>query len=439
MRRKKDPEKISHLSPEATHAGPAEGWSPLTRVAFRFCFVYFGLYVVASQILGSLLLIPYFQFRGLGPHWPMREITVWVAAHVFHMTTPLTYTGENIGETSFFWVQMFWIFAVSSAATGIWTYLDGRRKHYAPLYKWFVLFIRLALASQMFEYGMTKVIPNQFRSPSLITLIQPVGNLSLESLLWTSIGASPAYQIFLGCAEMLAGILLLLPKTAMLGALICLADMTQVFVFNMTYDIGLKQISFHLMLLSVFLLAADFRRLTDFFFMNRAVEPSARTNRFTQGFPIAFGVYLIAAQTFINWSFWHTGGGGSPRSALYGIWNVEQLSVDGQIQTPALNDYDRQWRRVIFDLPSTVAFQRLDDSIAHYGASIDDGSKSIALTKGTSKTWKSTFTYQRSGSDLLILDGDMDNHRIHMQLQLADFDTFPLLNSPFRWVRPNQK
>jgi hypothetical protein len=118
---------------------------------------------------------------------------------------------------------------------------------------------------------------------------------------------------------------------------------------------------------------------------------------------------------------------------------VEQLSVDGQFRTPALNDYDRQWRRVIFDLPSTVAFQRLDDSIAHYGASIDDGAMSIALTKGSSKTWKSGFTYQHYGSDQLILDGDMDNHRIHMQLQLADFGTFPLLNSTFRWVRPNQK
>ena len=445
MHRKKDPEKISYPSPgpsghplpsgEGSHAD----WEPLTRIAFRFCFIYFGLYVVASQIFGSLLLIPYFQFRGLGPHWPLREITTWIASHIFHIETPLTYSGDSIGETSFFWVQMFWILAVSIAATGIWSYRDRKRKHYATLHRWFHFFIRLALASQMFEYGMTKIIPNQFPSPPLITLVQPVGNLSLQGLLWASIGASPAYEIFLGCAEMVGGILLLLPRTAMLGALICLADMTQVFVLNMTYDIGLKQISFHLILLCLFLLTDDFTRLANFFFWNRNVEPSAPANRVAVRLQLAFGVYLIAMQTFINWSFWHTGGGGRPRSDLYGIWNVEQLSVDGQFQTPALNDYDRQWRRVIFDLPGTVAFQRLDDSIAHYGASIDTGVKSIALTKGSSKTWKSSFTYQRSGSDQLILDGDMDHHRIHIQLQLADFDTFPLLNSTFRWVRPEQK
>src|SRR3954468_16387429 len=123
MGRKKNQENISYPStgPSGHPLPSGEGWNPLTRIAFRFCFVYFGLYVLFSQILGSLLLVPYFQFRGLGPLWPMREITIWVAAHVFRIATPLTYTGDNIGETSFFWVQMFWIFSISIVATGIWT------------------------------------------------------------------------------------------------------------------------------------------------------------------------------------------------------------------------------------------------------------------------------------------------------------------------------
>jgi len=414
-----------------------EKWSPLKRVAFRFCFTYFGLYALATQIFGSLLLIPYFHFRGLGLLWPMREITIWLAVHVFQITAPLSYTGASIGETSFFWIQMFWILALSGIVTVVWSMADRGRRDYATLHKWFHLFLRLALASQMFEYGLTKVIPNQFRMPPLVTLVQPVGNLSLEGLLWASIGAAPAYEMFLGFAELLGGILLLFPRTALFGALICLADMVQVFVLNMTYDVGLKQISFHLILISLFLLAADFTRLANFLFLNRPVLPSGNVSRRVAILQIVLAAYLISVQTLVNWSYWHTGGSGSPRSPLYGIWNVEELAVDGQIRTPALNDYDRQWRRVIFDSPDIVAFQRIDDSIAHYGASIDIDAKSISLTKGRSRNWKSSFAFERAESDQLTLDGEMDGHRIHMQLQLTEFDTFPLLNSTFRWVRPN--
>ena len=64
---------------------------------------------------------------------------------------------------------------------------------------------------------------------------------------------------------------------------------------------------------------------------------------------------------------------------------MDQLSVDGQIRPPILNDYDRRWRRVIFDLPDSMAFQRLDDSFARFGVSIDVYNNMLALTKGNSR------------------------------------------------------
>jgi hypothetical protein len=36
----------------------------------------------------------------------------------------------------------------------------------------------------------------------------------------------------------------------------------------------------------------------------------------------------------------------------------------------------------------------------------------------------------------LILEGEMDGYRIRAELQLLERDTFRLLNSGFRWVRP---
>jgi hypothetical protein len=418
-------------------------WSPLTRLAFRFSFVYLGLYILATQISGSLFLVPGVSYRGLGLLWPMREITLWVARAILGIEDVLVYTGNN-GETLFFWVQTFWLLVLAVAAVSAWSVLDRRRGNDATLHKWFRLFVRFALAATMFEYGMTKIIPIQFASPSLNILVTPIGNASLETILWTSIGAAPAYQIFIGCAEMLGGILLLVPRTTLLGAIVCLAATTHVFVLNMTYDIGLKQISFHLILLALFLLAPDFGRLADFFVRRRVTAvseepdlfPTPGANRIALAAQILCGVYLIGMYTYVNWSYWYVGGGGRPKSALYGIWNVEQLAVDGEVRSPVLNDYDRRWRRVIFDAPDTVVFQRLDDSFARYGVSIDVRNKRLALTKGNSRSWKSHFIIQDSDQDQLTLEGEMDGHKIQMQLQRVDFDTLRLLNSGFRWVRP---
>ena len=49
--------------------------------------------------------------------------------------------------------------------------------------------------------------------------------------------------------------------------------------------------------------------------------------------------------------------------------------MDGESRPPILNDYDRRWRRIIFDSPSVIVFQRTDDSFAHYEASIDASSR----------------------------------------------------------------
>ena len=413
------------------------------RVAFRFSVIYLGLYALATQVAGGVFLFPGFQLPAFGTVWPLRELTTWLAEHLFGITAPLVFTG-NSGDTLFHWVQLSWLIVVSALATAAWEALDRGRRDDAALRKWFRLFIRFALAAQMFYYGMAKVIPTQFQAPSLVTLLEPVGQLSLTDLLWTFIGASTPYQVFTGFAELFAGILLVIPQTTTLGALIALVDMIQVFVLNMTYDFGLKGISFHLILMSMFLLAPDVKRLVNVLVLDRPAPSSshqplfrtARANRLALVAQIAFGVYLAIMFTNLSLRYWYTQGDGRPRSPLYGIWDITELAIDGEVRSPLLNDYDRRWRRVIFDATDVVVFQRTDDSFAHYGLSDQSTAQRLVLRKGTSQRWSSVFMVQRPARDRLVLEGDMDGHRVAMQLQLVELDTFPLLNSSFRWIRP---
>ncbi|HMD22422.1 MAG TPA: hypothetical protein VKH40_19005, partial [Alloacidobacterium sp.] len=288
----------------------------------------------------------------------------------------------------------------------------------------------------------SKVIPLQMPFPFLTKLVEPFGNFSPMGVLWFSVGASPAYEVFAGSAEMLAGILLVVPRTATIGALVCLADMVQVFMLNMTYDVPVKLFSFHLALMALFLLAPELRRLADFFVFNRAVGPSTqpqlfsgrRATRIALATQLVFGMWLVAMNIYGGWSGWKTYGGGRVKSAFYGIWNVDQLAIDGQLRLPLLNDYDR-FRRVIFDFTNRMAFQRMDDSLVSYSASINTNDRTLVLTKDSDKSWKANFNFQRAAPDQLTLDGSMDSHRIHMQLKLVDRNKFLLVNRGFHWIQ----
>jgi hypothetical protein len=311
------------------------------------------------------------------------------------------------------------------------------------------------LAASLLEYGMTKVIPTQFPPPPLTALVTPVGEMTLSALLWTTIGSAPAYQIATGCVEVLAAVLLLLPWTVPLGAVLALVSLLQVLLLNLTFDIGVKLVTMHLIVLSVILLVPAARSMAAVLVRLPPSREELRRTRKTDGttpevrlkaattrtfaivLPIVFGAYLLGTQAYINWSYWQVGGGGRPKSVLYGIWNVERLSVDGQVRPAELNDYDRRWRRVIFDTPDEIVFQRIDDSFARYGVSVESSSGTLALTKGGSRAWTSRFVFDRPAHDRLAISGEMDGHRIEADLRRMESSAFPLQSSGFRWVRPH--
>jgi hypothetical protein len=417
-------------------------WRPATRVAFRFAFVYLTLWSVANQVLAGMLLTPFGQLPSFGQVWPMRAITDAVARNVFRVDAP--FLAGNSGDTMFYWVQTSWLLCAAIVATVVWSALD-KRTDYVALHRWFRLFIRWGLAAQMFFFGFAKVIPTQFVPPALTTLVQPIGNMPLSNLLWVFIGASTPYQMATGWAELAGAVLLVFPSTTPRGALICLADMLQVNLLNMAYDFGLKQISFHYIAMSLFLLAPDLTRIANVLVFNRPAGAStqvpvfrtASANRRALVVQAAIGIYLAVMFAWLQQRQWDAPDGPAhPRSPLYGIWNVETLTIDGQAQAPALNEYDRRWRRAIFDFPDRMAFQRTDDSLARYDTQFDEERRTIVLRRLNSRNWLAAFRYERTADDRLVLEGSMDGQDLTLELSLVGRDVWPLLNSPFRWVRP---
>lgn len=421
----------------------APRWSVPTRVAFRFCFLYFGLYVLLTQMFTSLVLFTTNDSGALelDTTAPARAIVVWLASHVFRIGHPIVTVETGSGDRYYDWIVLFCILTLAILGAVIWSALDRSRESYPKLYTWFRVFIRFSLAATMFTYGAFKVVPLQMPFPNLTRLLEPYGNFSPMGVLWSSIGASQTYEIFAGSAEMLGGLLLIFPRTTTLGALVCLADATQIFMLNMTYDVPVKLLAFHLILISLFLLSFDCRRLANFFFLDRPASSSSerplfrrqRANRIALAVQILFGLWLIGANLYGSISAYNIYGPGRPKSPIYGIWNVQDLTVDGQSRAPLLTDTSR-WRRLVFDSPQYMTAQNMDDSFHGYSAKIDTKSKTMELSSLADKNWKASFSFVEPAPNQLILDGTMDGKKTHAQLELLDRSKLLIVSRGFHFI-----
>lgn len=397
----------------------------LTRIAFRFVFLYFTLFCLSNQIAETLLRIP-----SLGELWPLRPLVFWTASTLFGAKLPHVYTGSGSGDKTFDWVLCFCLLVIAVLGTAVWSVIDRRREDYAGLYKWFRVFLRFALASQMVSYGMAKVAPLQMPFPNLTRLLEPYRDFSPMGVLWASIGASPSYEMFAGVAELVGGLLLFVPATAMLGALVSLLDMVQVFMLNMTYDVPVKLFSFHLLLMSLVLLAPDLRRLAAFLLTRTeaALFANRRDNVAALVVQIVIGVALVGFQTYGAWTGWDLYGPGAVKSPLYGIWDIEEMKFDGVVRPPLVTDLER-WRRAAFETPERMAFQKMDETFTRFQTKTDAGKGTLELIKGGS------LQFVRPAEDRLEMKGTVNGRSVEMRMKRMDRSQFLLVSRGFHWVQ----
>jgi hypothetical protein len=199
-----------------------------------------------------------------------------------------------------------------------------------------------------------------------------------------------------------------------------------------------KLFSFHLILMSFFLVAPVARTLFELFILNRAsrippepaVGPGGRARRAQW----VFAVYVLAIGAHGSWKAWTMYGGGAPRSALYGIWDVRTMSVDGALIPPLVTDSSR-WHRAIFDSPQLMVMQRMNDQFRYYRATIDSSAHRLILAAGDTTKPKPTFTYRKPDRAHLVLDGTMNGRAVHMELAYRNPATFVQRGHGFNWVQ----
>jgi len=287
------------------------------------------------------------------------------------------------GDTTFNYVELLAFTGLALVFALAWVLLP-RRVSEARWRALLVLHLRYVLALAMLGYGFAKVFPGQFGPPSLDRLNSTYGESSPMGLLWTLMGLSRPYAMFGGAMEVLGGLLLLFPATAVLGALVSVAVMANVVAMNFCFDVPVKLYSSHLFLMACGIALPEARRLLAAG-LGRATEARPRftwatTRRGTRSVRIlrvvtlasialsqVFGVYAILARKELP-----------PPSALSGLWRVELRLVEGESE-PALEGA-APLESVFFSDYGVVLFRDAAAGAERLRFTLDEAGGTIELT-----------------------------------------------------------
>jgi hypothetical protein len=426
-------------APAEPKRGDARTWSFGKKVGFRWLFSFIVLFASPFPIDLLDVLSPGAPWVGdhYGALWT--PLVTWVGKHLFGVD--ITWQLSGSGDTTFNYVQVLCFAVVATVATVVWSVLDRKRASYDRLHDWLRLYVRMYLGFAMLSYGFAKIIKQQFPYPRLSRLIQAYGDSSPMGLLWTFMGFSAPYNTFTGGAEALGGILLFPRRTALLGSLVSIGVLSNIVMLNLSYDVPVKLYSMSLLGLAIFLAAPDAQRLMDLFVRNRAV-PAVELRPIFSG-PRAHRAALVARTAFAallvflvmrqSRTMMAEFGDLAPRPSVYGIWNVEEETVDGVAHPPVLTDAGR-WRRVVFDQTPWFGIQLMSDQRVRYSAEYDDPKGVVTLDKFGTENDKTVLHYVRPEHDRLELDGKVDGHQVHAVLRLVDTKGFLLLSRGFHWI-----
>ncbi|WP_067676282.1 DoxX family protein [Nocardia miyunensis] len=426
----------------------AAAWNPFTRIAFRFLFVYLGLF---GLTIPQITMVFMGWFRVSLPEdsgtWLERlagPTLSWVGRMIFGANDVRLYPNGS-GDQAIYWVWLFCVLVIALVVTAVWSLLDRRRLEYRTLAGWSLVVLRVLLGGQMLLYGFVKLIPTQMPAPTLTRLLEPYGQFTPMMVLWSQVGSSRPYEMLLGLAEVLAGLMLFIPRTALLGAMLSLVDLAQVFVLNMTFDVPVKILSAHLLLASSVLLAPEARRLVTVLLLGRAAGPSTapypfrtpRARRIATLVQVLLAIWVVVGLCHMQWQTWHSYGPGRPKPPLYGIWTVTRFTRDGQDVPPLVTDRDR-WYRVIFDSTGELDFQHMDGTLDGVLATVDPAAHRITITAGPKRPGPTgELTFQQPAPDRAVLTGALNGHPVSIDLEHFDADRLPLRSSGFHWVQNN--
>ncbi len=162
--------------------------------------------------------------------------------------------------------------------------------------KWlgyFAIYCRIVLAAGFIPSGMQKVLGERF---TVLAVNHPMGHF-LDAFFHTGY-----YYTFVGIMQVLAAILILIPRTATLGAFLYFPIILNICILSLSVRFDGSQITSPLMVCAVlFLLCWDYHKFKNIFPFNRgiATQELPVAHELTKKFPYTFFAGVLAITVLV--------------------------------------------------------------------------------------------------------------------------------------------
>ncbi|MEM6718491.1 MAG: hypothetical protein AAF611_04155 [Bacteroidota bacterium] len=413
-------------------------WNIFQKIGFRFFFIHVLLYAFPFPLDAfSYLRTNVVQFLN-DTLWG--NIVPLIGDTFFGLELPAQSPITGSGDMTYNYVHLFSCVFLAAVGAIIWTVIDRKRKNYIKLLRILVVYMAYYVLYSMLSYGFYKVYPLQFPAPTLGRLIQPYGHSSPMGIAWTFMGASKAYTIFSGVAEVTAGLLLIFRRTRTLGGLVAFGVMLNVFMMNMCYDIPVKTYSFHLMFFGLFIFLQDWKRVFAVFFTKTSTTPRSFPKYFKK--PEYHGASIVLKVVILGHFFYGTlfdaiesydnYGPNAPKPPMYGIYEIQHFQKNKDT-IPMLVTTDTLWRRIVFQRENYFSVYYMDNKSKWLAMKLDTVAKTMEVTNRRDSTDVYNFKYTLKDS-ILTLDGLNKNDTILIKAKQYDLKKFKLINRGFNWI-----
>ncbi|MFP4847174.1 hypothetical protein [Winogradskyella sp. PE311] len=412
-----------------------EKWSVLRRIGFRFSFIYF-------------ILIILFQNNGAFPFWDkifayptewFKQLITWLGSNFYGLAGEVSSKITGSGDTLFDFLVIFTACIIALIGCVVWSIIDRKQRDYDKMYYWLTVGIRYYVGLMLISYGMVKVIQLQFSSPGFYRMMSTYGESSPMGLAWTFLGFSKGYNMFMGIAEILAG-LLLFRRTMTFGAIITLMTAMNVMAVNYFYDVPVKILSTHLVLMTLFLLFKDIKRLLAFFFTKVSTSIDILTRPIkNKGINIALTSIkgLLLGYVFI-YGFITTldsekmYGSKAPKPDLYGVYEVTNFVINGDTITSYKDQ--RLWKNIVVQREGSLQIKKFNNSKAYFGITQDSLNNKLTMSSWSNDNNNFELNYTKvdsTGLDFNFINKGDTIYGSSIKLKEEDF---LLTNRGFHWI-----